>query len=113
MSPVWGVAILVLSVWFLLAVLSSAIALRKNRSVTRWYLLTLLFGIVPFLRHPLPATPPSGSLPASPTHANLGPISVVNPRLLHRISASLDALCDCLLRHGLTTICDRRITHSA
>ncbi len=49
MSPVWGVAILVLSVWFLLAVLSSAIALRKNRSVTRWYFLTLLFGIVPFL----------------------------------------------------------------
>ena len=49
MNPVWGVAILVLSVWFLLAVLSSAIALRKNRSVTRWYFLTLLFGIVPFL----------------------------------------------------------------
>ena len=48
MSPVWGVAILVLSVWFLLAVLSSAIALRKNRSVTKWYLLTLLFGIVHF-----------------------------------------------------------------
>ena len=49
MSPVWGIAILVLSVWFLLAFLSSAIALRKNRSATRWYLLTLLFGVVPFL----------------------------------------------------------------
>ena len=49
MGPVWGIAILVLSVWFLLAVLSSAIALRKNRSVAKWYLLTLLFGIVPFL----------------------------------------------------------------
>ena len=49
MNPVWGVAILVLSVWFLVAVLSSAIALRKNRSVTKWYILTLLFGVVHFL----------------------------------------------------------------
>ena len=62
MNPVWGVAILVLSVWFLLAVLSSAIALRKNRSVTKWYILTLLFGDRPLSRHPLPAAPPSGSL---------------------------------------------------
>ena len=73
MNPVWGVAILVLSVWFLLAVLSSAIALRKNRSVTKWYILTLLFGDRPLSRHPLPAAPPSGSLPASPTHTNLDP----------------------------------------
>ncbi len=49
MSPVLGVAILVLCVWFLLAVVSSAIALRKNRSAMRWYLLTLLFGVVAFL----------------------------------------------------------------
>ena len=74
MSPVWGVAILVLCVWFLLAFLSSAIAIRKNRSANQGVPAHPAVRDRPFSPHPLPATAPSGSIPASPTPADLGPL---------------------------------------